>query len=159
MTDAQQQTPQLPPVSGGIVPYLSPSNAGQAADFYIKAFGAQDLYRMPPDEKGRTMHIHMLINGNSLMLSDFYPEHGYPEEKPGRLHPAPAGRRRGRLVRARDRGRLRGDLAAAADVLGRPLRAAEGSLRVLVVDRHDAQGLSARRKAAQQSRNFTSEAA
>ena len=28
------------------------------------------------------MHIHLLINGNSLMLSDFYPEHGYPFEKP-----------------------------------------------------------------------------
>ena len=82
MTDAQQQMPALPPVSGGIVPYLSPSNAGQAADFYIKAFAAEDLYRIPPDEQGRTMHIHLRINGNSLMLSDFYPEHGYPAEKP-----------------------------------------------------------------------------
>lgn len=83
MTDAQSQTPPLPAVSGGIAPYLSPSNATEAADFYIKAFGAQDLYRIPPDEQGRTMHIHLLINGNSLMLSDFYPEHGYPPEKPG----------------------------------------------------------------------------
>ncbi|MBO9558460.1 MAG: VOC family protein [Caulobacter sp.] len=85
MTDAQQSPPKLPPVSGGIVPYLSPANATatEAAAFYVEAFGAQELYSIPPDEKGRTMHIHLLINGNSLMLSDFYPEHGYPPEKPG----------------------------------------------------------------------------
>jgi len=82
MTDTQPQMPDLPPVSGGIVPYLSPSNAAQAADFYVKAFGAQELYRMPPDEKGRSMHIHLVINGNSLMLGDAYPEHGYPVETP-----------------------------------------------------------------------------
>ncbi len=82
MTDAQHPPPQLPPVSGGIVPYLAPSNAGQAADFYVKAFGAEILYRIAPDEQGRTMHIHLRINGNSLMLSDAYPEHGFPLEKP-----------------------------------------------------------------------------
>ena len=81
MTDAQQ--PALPPVVGGIVPYLAPSNANAAADFYVKAFAAEDLYRMAPDEQGRTMHIHLRINGNSLMLCDVYPEHGHPLEKPG----------------------------------------------------------------------------
>ena len=80
MTDAQQ--PALPPVVGGIVPYLSPSNANAAADFYVKAFAAENIYRIEPDEQGRTMHIHLRINGNSLMLSDAYPEHGYPAEKP-----------------------------------------------------------------------------
>lgn len=82
MTDAQQQPPSLPPVAGGIVPYLVPDNATKAADFYREAFGAEDLYRMPVDEQGRTMHIHLRINGNSLMLCDAYPEHGYPHEKP-----------------------------------------------------------------------------
>jgi uncharacterized glyoxalase superfamily protein PhnB len=77
MTDVQQP-PTLPPVVGGIVPYLTPDNASAAADFYVKAFGAQDLYRMPTDEHGRTLHIHLKINGNSLMLSDAYPEHGHP---------------------------------------------------------------------------------
>ena len=83
MTDAQQQMPPLPPVSGGIVPYLNPRNANQAADFYIKAFAAEDLYRIPPDAQGRTMHIHLRINGNSLMLSDAYPEYGHDLETPG----------------------------------------------------------------------------
>jgi uncharacterized glyoxalase superfamily protein PhnB len=77
MTDASPLAAS-PPVTGGIVPYLTPDNANAAADFYVKAFGAEDLFRMPGDEQGRTMHIHLRINGNSLMLSDAYPEHGHP---------------------------------------------------------------------------------
>ncbi|WP_229600348.1 VOC family protein [Reyranella humidisoli] len=74
--------PQQPPVLGGPCPYLSVSNAGKAADFYVAAFGAKEVARMPPDDKGRHMHIHLVINGGSLMLADAFPEHGAPLEKP-----------------------------------------------------------------------------
>jgi uncharacterized glyoxalase superfamily protein PhnB len=73
---------ELPPVLGGVAPYLSVSNAGAAADFYAKAFGAKEAIRMPPDDKGRYMHIHLVINGGSIMLADAFPEHGHPLEKP-----------------------------------------------------------------------------
>ena len=33
---------------------------------------------MPPDESGRTMHVHLYINGGSVMMSDPWPEHGHP---------------------------------------------------------------------------------
>jgi PhnB protein len=79
--DAQAPAASPPPV-GGVVPYLTPSNANAAADFYVEAFGAKDLFRHPVDEQGRTMHIHLLINGSSVMLSDPYPEHGYPAQTP-----------------------------------------------------------------------------
>jgi len=72
----------LPPVLGGVAPYLSVSNAGAAADFYVKAFAAKEAVRMPPDDKGRYMHIHLVINGGSIMLADAFPEHGHPLEKP-----------------------------------------------------------------------------
>lgn len=72
----------LPPALGGVVPYLSVSNAGKAADFYVAAFGGREVMRMPPDEKGRYMHIHLVINGGSLMLADAFPDHGHPLEKP-----------------------------------------------------------------------------
>ena len=75
-------TEALPPVRGGVAPYLSVSDAGKAADFYVKALGAQELLRMPPDEKGRYMHIHLVINGGSVMLADAFPDHGHPLEKP-----------------------------------------------------------------------------
>lgn len=77
MTDVVQ-----PPVLGGPCPYLSIDGAAKAADFYVKAFGAKEVMRMPPDEKGRYMHIHLVINGGSLMLADPFPEHGAPLEKP-----------------------------------------------------------------------------
>ena len=52
-------TAASPPVLGGVAPYLSVSNAGKAADFYKKAFGANEVMRVPPDEKGRYLHIHL----------------------------------------------------------------------------------------------------
>jgi uncharacterized glyoxalase superfamily protein PhnB len=81
MTNANQPVAQ-PPVLGGPCPYLSVSNAGKAADYYVAALGAKEVMRMPPDDKGRYMHIHLVINGGSLMLADAFPEHGHPLEKP-----------------------------------------------------------------------------
>jgi uncharacterized glyoxalase superfamily protein PhnB len=74
--------PVNPPVLGGVAPYLSVSNATKAADFYKQAFSATEAMRMPPDEKGRYLHIHLVINGGSLMLADAFPDHGHPLEKP-----------------------------------------------------------------------------
>ena len=67
-------------ILGGIVPYLSLDGASRAAEFYVQAFGAREVFRHPPDAKGRTMHIHLYLNGGSLMLSDAYPEHGHPHQ-------------------------------------------------------------------------------
>ena len=71
---AETQTP-VPP-KGGIVAYLCLEGAVKASEFYQKAFGAQQVGIYPPDEQGRTMHVHLYVNGSSLMLSDPYPEHG-----------------------------------------------------------------------------------
>jgi PhnB protein len=40
------------------------------------------MFAHPVDDKGRTMHVHLYINGNSVMLSDAFPEHGCPLEQP-----------------------------------------------------------------------------
>ena len=66
------------PTKGGVVAYLCVEGAQKASDFYQKAFGATQAHIYPPDEQGRTMHIHLYINGSSLMLCDAYPEHGQP---------------------------------------------------------------------------------
>ena len=70
--------PQEAAVGSGIVAYLLVDGAAAASELYQKAFGGTEIGRMPLDEKGRTMHIHLYINGASLMLSDPYPEHGHP---------------------------------------------------------------------------------
>ena len=69
-------------VKGGVVAYLQVDGATKAAEFYSRAFGAQVVAAHPVDDKGRTMHVHLHINGSSVMLCDSYPEFGHPSEKP-----------------------------------------------------------------------------
>lgn len=59
-------------VMQGVIPYLSlPGRCGAAADFYMKAFAARDIGRMPMEgEPGRFMHLQLEINGGALMLTD-----------------------------------------------------------------------------------------
>jgi uncharacterized glyoxalase superfamily protein PhnB len=62
---------------GGVVAYLAVDGAVKAAEFYEKAFGAERATMHPVDDQGRTMHIHLYINGSSVMLGDFYPDYGH----------------------------------------------------------------------------------
>ena len=69
--------------SAKYAPYESTSDGAiKAAEFYKRAFGAEEVARVPPDDKGRTMHVHLYVNGGSVMLSDAYPEHGHPWKEP-----------------------------------------------------------------------------
>jgi PhnB protein len=67
--------------SGGITPHLMipGRRASEAIDFYVAAFGARELHRVPTDD-GRIMHAHLAINGSSLMLNDDFPEYRGGEE-------------------------------------------------------------------------------
>ncbi|HEX7967821.1 MAG TPA: VOC family protein [Stellaceae bacterium] len=83
MTAMNKTQPKAnPAVKGGVVAYLQVDGAMKAAEFYKRAFGAELAAAQPADDKGRTMHVHLYINGSSVMLSDAYPEHGYPLQKP-----------------------------------------------------------------------------
>ena len=62
--EAKSQPAKMPQVKGGAVPYLTVNGAVKAADFYKKAFAAEVASIQPPDEKGRTMHAHVYINGS-----------------------------------------------------------------------------------------------
>jgi len=81
MTDQTPVQP-APKVLGGLTPYLQLDGAFKAAEFYKEAFGAEQVFFYPPDDQGRTMHIHLYVNGSSLMLGDFFPEHGHVKVKP-----------------------------------------------------------------------------
>ncbi|MGH6887750.1 MAG: VOC family protein [Rhizomicrobium sp.] len=78
----QSQTPTTARVKGGVVAYLTIEGALKAAEFYQRAFGAEIAAVQPPDAKGRTMHVHLYLNGGSLMLNDPFPEHGCPAQQP-----------------------------------------------------------------------------
>jgi uncharacterized glyoxalase superfamily protein PhnB len=71
-----------PQVRGGVVAYLLVDGASKASEFYQRAFAATEVARQPVDEKGRTMHVHLYVNGSSLMLCDPYPEYGRALQTP-----------------------------------------------------------------------------
>ena len=59
----------------GVVPHITVDGAAAAIEFYVKAFGAEELGRhAAPD--GRVMHAALRINGGVLYLNDAFPEHG-----------------------------------------------------------------------------------
>ena len=72
----------LAEVRGGLTAYLQVDGAAKASEFYQRAFGAAEVARHPLDEKGRTMHVHLYVNGSSLMLGDAYPEYGHALQTP-----------------------------------------------------------------------------
>ena len=60
-------------VEPALSPHLTVSDAAAAIDFYVKAFGAVEVGRVPgPD--GRLIHAAVRINGQTLMLNDDFPE-------------------------------------------------------------------------------------
>jgi len=71
-----------PAFVGGVTPYISVSDASAAAAFYARAFGAEEINRVPADDGRRLMHCHLRINGGPLMLNDPFPEYGYPLQTP-----------------------------------------------------------------------------
>jgi uncharacterized glyoxalase superfamily protein PhnB len=78
------EAPAMPQVEtkGGVIAYLAIDGALRAVEFYRKAFAAELAFAYPADDQGRTMHAHLYINGSSVMLGDFYPEHGHAKEAP-----------------------------------------------------------------------------
>jgi hypothetical protein len=128
MSTAANAAPAYAKPITGLIPYLSLSSATGASEFYQKAFGAQEAARHPVDDKGRTMHIHLYINGSSLMLS---------AGKAGRFQPDAAGQGHRLVVESRHRRRRHAGDAGPADVLGRSLRTAARSVRSDVVAERD----------------------
>jgi PhnB protein len=54
-------------------PHLVVDDAPAAIDFYVKAFGAVEMGRVPrPD--GKLVHAAVQINGSLVMLNDDFPE-------------------------------------------------------------------------------------
>jgi PhnB protein len=69
---------KVKPVPDGyhtVTPYLVISGAAKAIDFYTKAFGAQEQFRMPGPE-GHIMHAEIRIGDSVVMLSDEFPQMG-----------------------------------------------------------------------------------
>lgn len=71
-------TPKVKPIPDGyhaVTPYLIAKNAGEAIEFYKRAFGATERDRLTmPD--GRIGHAEITIGDSIVMLSDEFPQMG-----------------------------------------------------------------------------------
>jgi uncharacterized glyoxalase superfamily protein PhnB len=52
------------------------SSGEHAIEFYKKAFGAVEMYRMPAPDGRRLLHATLSIGGSEVMLADEFPEYG-----------------------------------------------------------------------------------
>jgi len=59
-----------------LFPYLRVKNAGKAIEFYTRAFGVTEKYRLT-EPSGRIGHAELDFGGTIVMLSEEYPELGF----------------------------------------------------------------------------------
>jgi PhnB protein len=58
-----------------LFPYLRVHNAAEAVEFYKRAFGVTEKFRLV-EPSGRIGHVELDFGGTIVMLSDEYPEYG-----------------------------------------------------------------------------------
>jgi uncharacterized glyoxalase superfamily protein PhnB len=59
-----------------ITPHLIIQGAAKAIDFYKKAFGAEEMFRMPGPDGKTVMHAEMKIGNSPIMIADEFPSMG-----------------------------------------------------------------------------------
>jgi uncharacterized glyoxalase superfamily protein PhnB len=62
--------------------YLRVSDSRRALDFYTRAFGATEKFRLA-EPSGRIGHMELDFDGTTLMVSDEFPEYGMRGPQPG----------------------------------------------------------------------------
>jgi len=63
--------------------YICVKNANAAIDFYRRAFGAQEKFRLT-EPGGRIGHAELDFGGTTLMLADEFPEYNILGPQPGK---------------------------------------------------------------------------
>jgi PhnB protein len=97
-----------------ITPYLVVRGASRAMEFYKKAFGAKELYRME-GPGGSVMHAEMQIGDSRFMIGDEHPGMGYTAPQPGTRVPV------GLCIYVEDVDALAAQAVAAGITVDRPV--------------------------------------
>jgi PhnB protein len=98
-----------------VTPYLIVNGAASAIEFYKKAFGATELFRMPgPD--GKIGHAEIKIGNSPIMLADEHPEMGF--RGPKALGGSPVGI----LLYVEDVDKMAGQAVAAGAKVEKPVQ-------------------------------------
>jgi PhnB protein len=72
-----------------LTPYLYIRNAADAIEFYKRAFGAKERYRLPGPDQKSIGHAELQIGNSIFMISDENPEWGH--KSPQTLDGSPIG--------------------------------------------------------------------
>jgi uncharacterized glyoxalase superfamily protein PhnB len=71
-------TKSVQPIPAGkenLIPHLVCDPCSEAIEFYKKAFGAEELMRMPAPDGRRIMHAAIRIGNSHVFLADDFPEY------------------------------------------------------------------------------------
>jgi PhnB protein len=61
-------------VQPAVLPHLTVGDGAAAIDFYVKAFDAEELGRVPAPDGKKLFHAALKVNGSTVMLNDDFPE-------------------------------------------------------------------------------------
>lgn len=75
--------PDASAVHTAVVPHLVVDDAAAAIDFYVKAFDAIEMARIPGQD-GKLIHAAVVINGSMIFLNDDFPEMAAGKRAPRR---------------------------------------------------------------------------
>jgi len=64
----------IPPGHENLIPHLVCDRCSEAIEFYKKAFGAEEIHRMPAPDGRRIMHAAIRIGKSFVFLADDFPE-------------------------------------------------------------------------------------
>lgn len=67
-------TQPIPAGHEGMIPHLIVNGAAKAIEFYKKAFGAEEMHKLPAPDGKRLMHAALKIDGRFVFLADDFPE-------------------------------------------------------------------------------------
>jgi uncharacterized glyoxalase superfamily protein PhnB len=65
----------IPPGHEHLIPHLTCDPCSEAIAFYKKAFGAEEVHRMPAPDGHRVMHAALRIGKSVLFVADDFPEY------------------------------------------------------------------------------------
>jgi len=68
------QVKAVPDGYGTVTPFLNIKGASEAIEFYKKAFGAEEIHRMPAPDGRKIMHAAIRIGKSFVFLADDFPE-------------------------------------------------------------------------------------
>ncbi|MHC5110964.1 MAG: VOC family protein [Planctomycetota bacterium] len=68
-------TAPIPEGHEGLICHLIVNDAAGAIEFYKKAFGAEELLRMPTPDGSKVMHAELMIGGQPVYVADDFPEY------------------------------------------------------------------------------------